>query len=65
MILRYNSLIKQVLELIKGLCTFPLILFIFNWMQKGTIVEKLNEEVAKDGQHLRHLIGICEGNVEI
>jgi len=28
-------------------------------------VEKLNEEVAKDGQHLRHLIGICEGNLEI
>lgn len=27
-------------------------------------MEKLNEEVAKDGQHLRHLIGICEGNVE-
>ncbi|PNX72193.1 cysteine-rich receptor-like protein kinase 10-like protein, partial [Trifolium pratense] len=30
---------------------------------KGTIVEKLNEEVAKDGQHLRHLIGICEGKL--
>ena len=28
-------------------------------------MEKLNEEVAKDGQHLRHLIGICEGNLEI
>ena len=32
-------------------------------IQKGTIVEKLVEEVVKDGQHLRHLINICEGNV--
>ncbi|XP_045789788.1 uncharacterized protein LOC123884677 isoform X1 [Trifolium pratense] len=31
-----------------------------NYLLKGTIVEKLNEEVAKDGQHLRHLNGICE-----
>lgn len=31
-------------------------------MQKGTIVEKLVEEVVKDSQHLKHLIGICEGN---
>lgn len=34
-------------------------------MQKGTIVEKLTEEVVKDGQHLRHLIGICEGNTQL
>ncbi|XP_027368734.1 kinesin-like protein KIN-7B [Abrus precatorius] len=33
--------------------------------EKGTIVEKLNEEVAKDGQHLRHLIGICEGQRQV
>lgn len=26
-------------------------------------MEKLTEEVAKDDQHLRHLISICEGNV--
>ena len=25
-------------------------------------MEKLIEEVVSDGQHLRHLIGICEGN---
>lgn len=25
-------------------------------------MEKLVEEVVKDGQHLRHLIGICEGD---
>ncbi|KAJ4708699.1 Kinesin-like protein [Melia azedarach] len=28
--------------------------------QKGTIVEKLVEEVVQNIQHLRHLIGICE-----
>ena len=28
-------------------------------------MEKLNEEVAEDRQHLRRLIGICEGNLEI
>ncbi|KAK2358548.1 kinesin protein KIN-7E [Trifolium repens] len=33
--------------------------------EKGTIVEKLNEEVAKDGQHLRHLIGICEAHRQV
>ncbi|KAK7363351.1 hypothetical protein VNO77_05491 [Canavalia gladiata] len=33
--------------------------------EKGTIVEKLNEEVAKDGQHLRHLIGICEAQRQV
>ena len=34
---------------------------IFLWMQKGTVVEKLVEETAKDDQHLRQLISICEG----
>jgi len=33
--------------------------------QKGTIVEKLQEEIAKDSQHLRHLISICEGNYRV
>ncbi|KAG5234120.1 kinesin protein [Salix suchowensis] len=28
---------------------------------RGIIVEKLDEEVVKDINHLRHLIGICEG----
>ncbi|KQK07038.1 kinesin-like protein KIN-7A [Brachypodium distachyon] len=28
--------------------------------EKGTIVEKLEEEIVKDRQHLRHLISICE-----
>jgi len=34
-------------------------------MQKVTVVENLHEEVARDAQHLRHLIGICEGNLDI
>ncbi|KAM0933289.1 putative kinesin motor domain, P-loop containing nucleoside triphosphate hydrolase [Dioscorea sansibarensis] len=32
--------------------------------EKGTFVEKL-EEVAKDGQHLRHLVGICEAQRQV
>lgn len=31
--------------------------------KKGTVVEKLVEEVVKDGQHLQHIIRICEGNL--
>lgn len=30
-------------------------------LQKGTVVEKLEEETVKDNKHLRYLIGICEG----
>lgn len=26
-------------------------------------MEKLVDEVVKDGEHLTHLIGICEGNL--
>ncbi|KDP33977.1 hypothetical protein JCGZ_07548 [Jatropha curcas] len=33
--------------------------------EKGTIVEKLVEEVVKDIQHLRHLIGICEAQRQV
>ncbi|KAM7513495.1 hypothetical protein LguiA_003078 [Lonicera macranthoides] len=33
--------------------------------EKGTIVEKLTEEVVKDGQHLRHLVGICEAQRQV
>ncbi|KAG2717810.1 hypothetical protein I3760_03G192400 [Carya illinoinensis] len=33
--------------------------------EKGTVVEKLVEEVVKDGQHLRHLIGICEAQRQV
>lgn len=38
------------------------VVFYANYLlQKGTIVEKLVEEVVKDSQHLKHLIGVCEG----
>ncbi|XP_020251958.1 kinesin-like protein KIN-7A [Asparagus officinalis] len=33
--------------------------------EKGTIVEKLEEETAKDDEHLRHLIGICEAKRQV
>ncbi|KAH7852200.1 hypothetical protein Vadar_021751 [Vaccinium darrowii] len=33
--------------------------------EKGTIVEKLIEEVVNDGQHLNQLIGICEAQRQV
>ncbi|KNA09859.1 hypothetical protein SOVF_149650 [Spinacia oleracea] len=33
--------------------------------EKGTIVEKQVEEVVKDSQHLKHLIGICEAQRQV
>ncbi|KAI8553262.1 hypothetical protein RHMOL_Rhmol05G0002000 [Rhododendron molle] len=33
--------------------------------EKGTIVEKLMEEVVNDGQHLNQLIGICEAQRQV
>ncbi|KAE8710453.1 ATP binding microtubule motor family protein isoform 2 [Hibiscus syriacus] len=33
--------------------------------EKGTIVEKLVEEVVKDSQHLKHLTGICEARRQV
>ncbi|MCH94358.1 kinesin-like protein NACK2-like, partial [Trifolium medium] len=29
--------------------------------EKGTIVDKLTEEIVKDNKHLQNLFGICEG----
>ncbi|KAM0825213.1 hypothetical protein ACQ4PT_069701 [Festuca glaucescens] len=50
----YNEIVKDLLRPDSG----PLRLL--DDPEKGTIVEKLDEEIAKDSQHLRHLIGICE-----
>ncbi|KAM0823383.1 hypothetical protein ACQ4PT_070898 [Festuca glaucescens] len=50
----YNEVVKDLLRPDSG----PLRLL--DDPEKGTIVEKLDEEIAKDSQHLRHLIGICE-----
>ncbi|KAL6494308.1 Kinesin-like protein nack1 [Orobanche gracilis] len=33
--------------------------------EKGTVVEKLVEETAKDNQHLRHLIHICDAQRQV
>nr|GMC51986.1 kinesin-like protein NACK2 [Ipomoea batatas] len=33
--------------------------------EKGTIVEKLIEEIVEDDQHLRHLIKICEAQRQV
>ncbi|KAI3463865.1 hypothetical protein Pfo_020528 [Paulownia fortunei] len=33
--------------------------------EKGTVVEKLVEETAKDDQHLRHLIHICDAQRQV
>lgn len=33
--------------------------------EKGTIIEKLVEEVVKDSEHLKHLIGICEAQRQV
>lgn len=30
-------------------------------LQKGTVVEKLTEEILKDRNHLQELISFCEG----
>ncbi|GJS23319.1 kinesin-like protein NACK1 [Tanacetum coccineum] len=32
---------------------------------KGTLVEKLVEETARDAQHLRNLISICEAQIQV
>ncbi|KAK3164442.1 hypothetical protein QOZ80_1AG0018520 [Eleusine coracana subsp. coracana] len=50
----YNEIVKDLLRPDSG----PLRLL--DDPEKGTIVEKLQEEIAKDSQHLKHLISICE-----
>ncbi|KAG8051823.1 hypothetical protein GUJ93_ZPchr0001g33167 [Zizania palustris] len=50
----YNEIVKDLLRPDSG----PLRLL--DDPEKGTIVDKLEEEIAQDSQHLRHLISICE-----
>ncbi|KQK13094.1 kinesin-like protein KIN-7A [Brachypodium distachyon] len=50
----YNEIVKDLLQPDSG----PLRLL--DDPEKGTIVEKLEEKIADDRQHLRHLIDICE-----
>lgn len=55
----YNEIVKDLLRPDSG----PLRLL--DDPEKGTIVEKMQEEIAKDSQHLRHLISICEEQRQI
>ncbi|XP_072966332.1 kinesin-like protein KIN-7A [Typha angustifolia] len=55
----YNEIVRDLLKPDSG----PLRLL--DDPEKGTIVEKLEEETAKDSQHLRHLIGICEAQRQV
>lgn len=51
----YNEIVKDLLRPDSG----PL--HLLDDPEKGTVVERLAKEIAKDSQHLRHLINICEG----
>lgn len=31
------------------------------WSQRGTVVERLQEEIVRDAKHLRQILAICEG----
>ncbi|WOK93012.1 kinesin-like protein KIN-7A [Canna indica] len=55
----YNEVVKDLLKPDSG----PLRLL--DDPERGTIVDKLEEETAKDSQHLRHLIGICEAQRQV
>uniref|UniRef100_A0A1D1XGW3 Kinesin-like protein n=1 Tax=Anthurium amnicola TaxID=1678845 RepID=A0A1D1XGW3_9ARAE len=55
----YNEIVRDLLKPDSG----PLRLL--DDPEKGTVVEKLEEELAKDSQHLRQLIGICEAQRQI
>uniref|UniRef100_A0ACD6AF60 Uncharacterized protein n=1 Tax=Avena sativa TaxID=4498 RepID=A0ACD6AF60_AVESA len=50
----YNEVVKDLLQPDSG----PLRLL--DDPEKGPIVDKLDEQIANDREHLRHLIGICE-----
>ncbi|CAM0876335.1 unnamed protein product [Alopecurus aequalis] len=50
----YNEIVKDLLQPDSG----PLRLL--DDPEKGPIVEKLDEQIARDREHLRHLISICE-----
>ncbi|KAG6473559.1 hypothetical protein ZIOFF_067476 [Zingiber officinale] len=55
----YNEIVRDLLKPDSG----PLRLL--DDPERGTIVDKLEEETAKDSQHLRHLIGICEAQRQV
>ncbi|XP_031499737.1 kinesin-like protein NACK1 [Nymphaea colorata] len=55
----YNEIVRDLLKPESG----PLRLL--DDPEKGTVVEKLVEETATDGQHLRHIISICEAQRQV
>ncbi|KAG0502834.1 hypothetical protein HPP92_002906 [Vanilla planifolia] len=55
----YNEVVKDMLKPDSG----PLRLL--DDPEKGTIAEKLEEQIVKDIAHLRHLIGICEAQRQV
>ncbi|XP_073115420.1 kinesin-like protein KIN-7A [Elaeis guineensis] len=55
----YNEVVRDLLKTDSG----PLRLL--DDPEKGTIVEKLEEETVKDSQHLRHLISICDAQRQV
>ncbi|XP_020597836.1 kinesin-like protein KIN-7A isoform X1 [Phalaenopsis equestris] len=55
----YNEVVRDLLNPNSG----PLRLL--DDPEKGTIVEKLEEETAKDSEHLSYLIGICEAQRQV
>ncbi|KAM0929457.1 hypothetical protein ACQ4PT_001534 [Festuca glaucescens] len=50
----YNEIVKDLLQPDSGS------LRLLDDPEKGPIVEKLDEQIVRDREHLRHLIGICE-----
>ncbi|XP_074570069.1 kinesin-like protein KIN-7A [Curcuma longa] len=55
----YNEIVRDLLKPDSG----PLRLL--DDPERGTIVDKLEEETVKDSQHLRHLIEICEAQRQV
>ncbi|KAG0498590.1 hypothetical protein HPP92_003281 [Vanilla planifolia] len=55
----YNEVVRDMLKPDSG----PLRLL--DDPEKGTIAEKLEEQIVKDIAHLRHLIGICEAQRQV
>ncbi|CAD5168150.1 unnamed protein product [Musa acuminata subsp. malaccensis] len=55
----YNEIVRDLLKPDSGA------LRLLDDPERGTIVDKLEEEMAKDSQHLRYLIGTCEAQRQV
>lgn len=60
----------EVVLFLKDVCFIYILQFVvLIWMetlysQKGTVVEKLTEEILRDWNHLKELISVCEGETQ-